>query len=439
MSGWAARGGGRGGGRDDSSASSGRGRGGYQEKGAASGGSGGMGRAGLRRRHPIVTWADDQASFKVEQENEGISDDSVRSWIAALRKELGGWSKKVYCSSLNLSHNDLSDYGVQEIMNFLIQERIPVQMIKLFKNWISDDGVRAIGELIKKSPDPVVQEIHLSHNCITSRGALAIFEVMRDSGRYPCSRGKEGSPLWLRMENNQIQWESILSKINEWKDFRWTSGDTRDAWRREGANTTCPMLAMHRSYHHQMPVETYSSAASRSDRRRERGDDYWYEEEKEDAWSDEHSDSVAARPSAIDGGQRRQRWAPDWESSPHEEQQFEEDEEEEEQNHVASSSEIQDVRRFVDEKLTEAAEVQMKKFNLIFSILGELQERQAKLESSMQEMVQQQQQHPQQQQQSMVQQQPVQAQGYTVMMNPVDGGGQQNWSGDQHQFGSGVW
>merc|ERR1712183_859832 len=125
---------------------------------------------------------------------------------------------------MNLSRNEIGDYAIREITKFFVSEGIPVQMMKLYKNWISDGGMRALGELIKFAPDPVVQEIHLSHNYITQDGALAILQAVQESKRYPCNRGREGSPLWLRMENNNILWEPVVEKLTEW-DFPWAYGD----------------------------------------------------------------------------------------------------------------------------------------------------------------------------------------------------------------------
>lgn len=430
-----------------------------------------------------MIWAEDQASFRIECESEGLTDSRVREWLEYIRKEVR-WAKKVFCSSLNLSRNELGDAGVAEIMKFLVAEGIPVLMIKLYKNWISDDGMRAIGDLIRHGPDPVVQEVHLSHNYISSEGAAAVFQAVLDSNRYPCSRGKEGSPLWLRLENNSIDWEPVLLRLKEW-DLSWATGDTRDSWRKEGG-AACPMVAMHRSYHHQGNVRPTTgpgsgsgfnghggSPASGNNREWQRHEDAWEQDQASEssgtaagpvsggdapAGSSNRDGGRAAGPS---GGNPRNlhRWA----SLEQEQYQHQangsrrgdaadddsgagqdrhrgggrgrEHARAEDIADDGSCQEVQEVKRFVDSMLHDVAKVQQEKFSLIFSILHELQEKQLSLESSVQELLQQQRQHLLQ-----PQQQPQVHQQYAnvVQMVPVDGQ-QQTWAGDQHQFGRGVW
>eukprot|EP00929_Paragymnodinium_shiwhaense_P026354 TRINITY_DN1569_c0_g1_i2.p1 TRINITY_DN1569_c0_g1~~TRINITY_DN1569_c0_g1_i2.p1 ORF type:complete len:402 (+),score=99.72 TRINITY_DN1569_c0_g1_i2:418-1623(+) len=401
---------------------------------------------------------------------------------------------------MNLSRNELGNYAVQEIMKFLIEKRIAVQLLKLYKNWIGDDGLRAIGDLIWKTPDPAVQEIHLSHNVISEDGAQAVFEAVVKSRKYPCQRGKEPSPLWLRMENNNIVWDGVLEKLKE-RDFHWTSGDTRDAWRKEpNADVRgCPLVSMHRSYHHQTPQTESSSSRRgrhhdsygnesdnwRSNRDREdwddrgrggRGDDNW------DTWrngrssQDDHSGSGAGYDSRSWGDIAQERW------------NKKRDGNDDDRGRTAGSSgapkgeangekgghDVQVVQQFITDKMAEAAEAQGQKFNLIFSILHELQDKQTKLEktlSDLQQQTQQQQQArvqdaPQQQQpppqQQPQQQQPLQqplqphqpqATGYSPQMVPMDGGFSSGhtspaamntpptWGGSngEHRFGTGVW
>lgn len=386
---------------------------------------GGHGGKGGKQRPPqqqLVVWAEDQASFRIEQEGVGLSDHTVRKWLVDLHKELG-WVKKTHCSILNLSRNELGDFAVGEIVKFFIKEGIAVKMIKLYKNWISDDGMRALGELLKHSPDPAVQEIHLSHNFISHDGALAVLQAVRESKRYPCSRGRDGSPLWLRMENNNIVWDPVIKKLTDW-DFAWACGDTRDSWRQEIDN--CPLVSMHRSYHHQ----NLRGASNGGGGEWPRAQDGWADGDSDRASSHPHS-AAGNGKAAGSGAERPPRWAREWEQprdwarDPRDGLALDED-----GGDLLNKREIQAVRRFLNEQLTGAAEAQAKKFNLIFSILNELQDRQAKLEATVQELIQQEQQQ---------QQHKNQVQGYTVQIVPVDGG-QQNWAGgDQHHFGGGVW
>lgn len=216
---------------------------------------------GWRRRGRVpawrpVTWTDER-TFKVEQEGVGLNDANIDSWVSALEEEVSPWSSDgLTCVSLNLSRNDLECHGVQQVLRLFIQKKIPIELVKIFKNWVSDHGMQAIADLIRQMPDPV-QEIHLSHNQVTSVGALAVLEAVRDTGHYPVARGNHKNPLWLRLENNQIDWEAVLPRL---ADLSWDSGDTKDAWkaaqRRGQGQEPCPVVMMHFSYYHQFNRST---------------------------------------------------------------------------------------------------------------------------------------------------------------------------------------
>jgi hypothetical protein len=413
------------------------------QAGRSGGGKGGHKGRSKKTQQQLVVWAEDQASFRIEQEACGISDHTVRDWLSNLQKELHPWSQKLNCSIMNLSRNEIGDYAIREITTFFIQEGIPVQMMKLYKNWISDDGMRAVGDLIKFSPDPVVQEIHLSHNYITQDGALAILQAVQESKRYPCNRGREGSPLWLRMENNHINWEPVFEKLTEW-DFPWASGDSRDAWRKD--TNVCPLVSMHRTYHHQTP-----SAASG-------GEPQWTK--ANDAWSEGgHSSSsigkdagagagagaaqaASPQPASRDSAHEAQvhaggsRWNGIGGGKPREAQWSRSEWEgwdrpvasEEDSAYYKDEVDAQ-FRQFVELSLVDAGRVQVEKFNLIFSILHEMQERQGKLDVELTEILEMARQQQQQQ---------GYEQGYAVQ-HMVDGGQWSMASTDQHHFGGSVW
>ncbi|CAK9112350.1 Hypothetical protein (Fragment), partial [Durusdinium trenchii] len=77
---------------------------------------------------------------------------------------------------------------------------ISVLQLKLYRNCIGDVGAASLGELVSASP-VTVQEVHLSYNYITDRGAVELLQAISRSGRYPCisqrseSHGRE-LPLW---------------------------------------------------------------------------------------------------------------------------------------------------------------------------------------------------------------------------------------------------
>jgi len=358
-------------------------------------------------------------------------------------------------------------------MRFLIQTRISVQMLKLFKNSFGDAGMQSIGEFISSQAAEPVQEIHLSHNQITWRGALAVFGAVKDCGLYPCNRGKDGTPLWLRMENNLIDWNNVISKLDEWK-MHMSIGDNRDSWKsdvRRGKGgckgggkgdeaAECPLVAMHYSYHHQTVRDKGHGRGDgyegwdedeygdwdagegydhghRGDRRRDR--DRGERDRDRDRERDRHDrdrherdrherdrlerdrverdrherdrdrGGAAAAPRAE--GSRRDRDR-DRGSAPGGGERADWHGQEEEHREVAA------MHQYMDKKLQTYMQQQEKKFKLIFDLLQELKDNTTTLEQSIQPALS-----------SMHQPAPQQF-AVQMMQVPVDGGGQpQNWGG----------
>lgn len=382
-----------------------------------------------------VVWASDGRSFKIDQERAGIDDKNVDQWIVAVQRELD-WTegRGVACSSLNLSRNELTDAGVRQVMKFLIRMNVSVGMLKMFKNSIGDKGMEAIGEFIHKLHEPV-QEIHLSHNQISSKGALSVFEAVKDCGRYPCSRGKDGTPLWLRMENNHIDWEPVMRQLEAWR-MRWSIGDNRDSWkskRDRNEADACPLVAMHYSYVHQTPQRAGHGGRGDAYEWNE-GDDYGRgssnsgrrEEEQMSANGYGYSVSSASRrggDAEVSGRKSRgaDRHDSDEQSGNREEQE---------------GTEVTAMRQYIDNQLQRFSDQQTKKFEIVFDILRELKEKTTELETCVQEITQAHQQHLMHQQ---MQHQPPQQYAVQMMQVPVDGGGQpQNWSADRRP-GNVVW
>jgi len=98
-----------------------------------------------------------------------------------------------------------------------------------FKNDIGDAGAKKIADFLIKS-NKCVRELHLSHNRITNQGARMLFEAVKEC-RYPLieNRPKKpneenneikdeklySTPLWLRLEWNMINEDSIETILKE--------------------------------------------------------------------------------------------------------------------------------------------------------------------------------------------------------------------------------
>mmetsp|Transcript_19682 Transcript_19682/g.45924 ORF Transcript_19682/g.45924 Transcript_19682/m.45924 type:complete len:651 (-) Transcript_19682:64-2016(-) len=205
-----------------------------------------------------------QATFKVDCENGGLTDDSADEWGYWLDDQLErrfgqDWPQRLTANSLNFSQNSLSDKGVSQLVKYLRDRRIAVQTLKLFKNSIGDHGAIAIGNLLAHSPEPL-HEVHLSHNSVTEKGVCSILELICSSRRYPYpsdSNAKTDSrghtPVWLRVEHNFINWPIIEERLEQLK-ITWCVAESRDGWssRNSGAKLdAAPMICMHHSFKNQ--------------------------------------------------------------------------------------------------------------------------------------------------------------------------------------------
>merc|ERR1719456_1594615 len=117
----------------------------------------------------------------------------------------------------------------------------------LHKNYISDEGASAIGQLLVNSPNPV-QEVHLSHNDISEHGVCSMLDAVQESGRYPYDSGKSSrkevlAALWLRIENNVINIKSLERLLD--KKIPWSTATSNDRWKQD---VTRSMVCFHKTY-----------------------------------------------------------------------------------------------------------------------------------------------------------------------------------------------
>lgn len=108
--------------------------------------------------------------------------------------------------------------------------RIRLRVLKVYKNFISDNGALALADLIAKQPS-ALEELHLSHNRIKTAGADALFKSIgqaklsssfaqvtgKGSREFiyprPDPKRQEFLPVWIRLEyNNIVDAHSLLQK-----------------------------------------------------------------------------------------------------------------------------------------------------------------------------------------------------------------------------------
>jgi len=130
-------------------------------------------------------------------------DDGLRRWVAEEGMEHLQWLGPGPLDCVDVSHNNLTDRGVQALVEFLIKKQQPTKRLKMFANVL--ECPQAICDLLEDASCGVgardgLAELHLSHNRIT-RSALE--SMLKSIGRrVEACGGWLSAPLWLRVEHN---------------------------------------------------------------------------------------------------------------------------------------------------------------------------------------------------------------------------------------------
>lgn len=119
-----------------------------------------------------------------------------------------GRVKKSVKVSLRLEHCGLTDADMHCLCNRLkmMKHKVKVKKLWLFDNKIGDVGATTIAECLS---DFDLNELHLSHNVVTTDGALSILRHLA----YMATDVGARRPLWLRMEWNRISVDTIMEEL----------------------------------------------------------------------------------------------------------------------------------------------------------------------------------------------------------------------------------
>lgn len=195
----------------------------------------------------------------------------------------------VYFISLDLSDNRLSCEAIQTIADWFLAHSAHARLrnLKVFRNAVGDSGATALASLIH-AQCTAVEELHLSHNEITSAGAAVLFkafaEACKQDGsftypRYDYIRGIQ-LPVWIRLEYNRVmegnqlleKWEAECRAARKIKDrYSLFCNADRPAQHRDNKDPHCspsrcikasdcfsPLLHVYSFYHQAPPVKCES-------------------------------------------------------------------------------------------------------------------------------------------------------------------------------------
>lgn len=141
-----------------------------------------------------------------------LGDDGLRRWLAEESKGLLDRLGSGSLDCVDVSHNNLTDDGVNSLINFLLEKRISTRRLKLFNN-----RLRAPASLCNLLEDPHcgvrslhgLCELHLSHNCVHKN---FLEDILAALGACKKKGPSWSYPLWMRVErNDDLMGESVDS------------------------------------------------------------------------------------------------------------------------------------------------------------------------------------------------------------------------------------
>ena len=83
-------------------------------------------------------------------------DDWCRTLDLQLQERFGSVAPRLAAASLNFSRCQLGDEALTKLLGFLYSRDITVQIMKLFRNEISDQGAWAVGQFMAHSSQAAV-------------------------------------------------------------------------------------------------------------------------------------------------------------------------------------------------------------------------------------------------------------------------------------------
>jgi hypothetical protein len=133
----------------------------------------------------------------------------------------GEQKKSLVILKFDVSSNILDDNAIAKLVGFCRQHAayLSIKSLKLYQNHIGDAGALALADLIAREDGPTFHELHLSHNRLTTKGALGLLTSLANCSRYPYGKHQDrrSTPLWLRLEHNFICAGDCLSLLEQLK------------------------------------------------------------------------------------------------------------------------------------------------------------------------------------------------------------------------------
>ena len=115
--------------------------------------------------------------------------------------------------NIDVSSVPWSILDLSVLFDVLRDKQASTRRLKAFKCGLDDEGIGIVAGWLATLPhDSLPDEIHLSHNKITQDGFHELLCVIERKRAEPAS---EKPPVWLRMENNQVDGDVLASLTSE--------------------------------------------------------------------------------------------------------------------------------------------------------------------------------------------------------------------------------
>jgi hypothetical protein len=119
---------------------------------------------------------------------------------------------------VDLSYNRVGPRGIERLLDVLRNHGVPCAVLKAYRNVLDDSIIDPLVEYFHTQPASLpLQGLHISHNRITSQGAMRLVKAVIDCGHYPTRVNKR--PFWLRLEQNEIERPEDI--VHTSKQFRF--------------------------------------------------------------------------------------------------------------------------------------------------------------------------------------------------------------------------
>lgn len=150
--------------------------------------------------------------------NKSLHDNHILELVKILKKNVKAIYPNYYCLNLDLSENHITCAGLKILIKYILTytDHIGINILKLYKNNIKDEGASLIKQIIYSQKIPM-EELHLSHNFIQDNACkellLSFVQAKKDINYvYPrydkfqtSYKHAQQIPVWIRLEYNCIR------------------------------------------------------------------------------------------------------------------------------------------------------------------------------------------------------------------------------------------